>query len=522
MSEEKNTLYDFLFMTYWQKLMYFYGFSIRLAYGVYLSRLYVEFRQPIFENLPVFFLKMPFFSPLMSFIGVGRIVSYFKIIHLVFLHIPVAVAELLWTWTNLAGCYFSVLSTYRYNKQIIREFGVQTFLIQHWTRLRAPSLLRTFWISRFCFHIVFVLFSYLSRDDMQIFDRSGLLNETLFNGTEPTERTVLHDLTLGARYMTVRSCETIVAVLGTTGVVSSVGHFVGGLFETFLQDARDDDRNAGALTGVLFLILCLQTNVTGLSADKRVAKLYRNIWLLSMALLHFVHHSLNNLLLRLTTVGNFRYGKHVRALTVSAFLLTAPFLFLFYAWPSANDMFNPWILSVAIFAIELVVKMAVTLITYFLNIIDAKFLGFNPKMDEFVYYVRAFGAVLEFLFGILLFFDGLWILFFEQSGILRAFMICVHAYCNIYLQAVEGWSKLRRRRTAASKLYSLADADQEQIRRYNDVCCICYQDNIVGSTKITLCQHYFHATCLQKWLYVQDKCPLCHKNICVENEHASN
>lgn len=28
--------------------------------------------------------------------------------------------------------------------------------------------------------------------------------------------------------------------------------------------------------------------------------------------------------------------------------------------------------------------------------------------------------------------------------------------------------------------------------------------------KITKCNHFFHAVCLRKWLYVQDRCPLCH------------
>lgn len=31
------------------------------------------------------------------------------------------------------------------------------------------------------------------------------------------------------------------------------------------------------------------------------------------------------------------------------------------------------------------------------------------------------------------------------------------------------------------------------------------------TAKITRCRHYFHGVCLRKWLYVQDRCPLCHE-----------
>lgn len=35
-----------------------------------------------------------------------------------------------------------------------------------------------------------------------------------------------------------------------------------------------------------------------------------------------------------------------------------------------------------------------------------------------------------------------------------------------------------------------------------------FQD--MPSATITPCGHFFHASCLKKWLYVQETCPLCH------------
>lgn len=33
------------------------------------------------------------------------------------------------------------------------------------------------------------------------------------------------------------------------------------------------------------------------------------------------------------------------------------------------------------------------------------------------------------------------------------------------------------------------------------------------SAVITPCGHFFHASCLKKWLYVQETCPLCHSQL---------
>ena len=35
----------------------------------------------------------------------------------------------------------------------------------------------------------------------------------------------------------------------------------------------------------------------------------------------------------------------------------------------------------------------------------------------------------------------------------------------------------------------------------------------MSSAKITRCHHFFHGVCLRKWLYVQDRCPMCHEII---------
>merc|ERR1712111_115307 len=101
--------------------------------------------------------------------------------------------------------------------------------------------------------------------------------------------------------------------------------------------------------------------------------------------------------------------------------------------------------------------------------------------------------------------------YFKSGGTIRACMMLIHAYFNIWCEARNGWSAFSKRRTAVAKINSLRDATEEEIAKHNDVCAICYQD--MTSAKITRCKHMFHAICLRKWLYMQDNCPMCHEKL---------
>lgn len=113
-------------------------------------------------------------------------------------------------------------------------------------------------------------------------------------------------------------------------------------------------------------------------------------------------------------------------------------------------------------------------------------------------------------------------------------MMGVHAYFNIWCEARAGWAVFMKRRTAVHKISALPEATHQQLLQFDDVCAICYQVNFefgiifvlsikpihislllqeMSSAKITRCKHYFHGVCLRKWLYVQDRCPLCHEII---------
>lgn len=198
--------------------------------------------------------------------------------------------------------------------------------------------------------------------------------------------------------------------------------------------------------------------------------------------------------------------RHARALLVCAFLLLFPSSLLAYLW--SHHATSTWLLAVSAFSVEVIVKVLVSLMIYTLFLIDAYRSTFWEKLDDYVYYIRAFGNTVEFCFGIFLFFNGAWILIFESGGAIRAVMMCIHAYFNIWCEAKAGWSVFMKRRTAVNKINSLPEASEAQLAALDDVCAICYQE--MRGAKITSCRHFFHGVCLRKWLYVQDRCPLCH------------
>lgn len=161
------------------------------------------------------------------------------------------------------------------------------------------------------------------------------------------------------------------------------------------------------------------------------------------------------------------------------------------------------------------------------------------NLDDYIYAVKSFGHIFEFLVAIFLFFNGAYILLFESYGFIRAVMMTIHAYFHIWCQAQKGWSVFIKRRTALSKLRSLSRFDRKAYanrmrggvaatndatsavsenelesefeEKMRDVCAICFCELSAYESLITNCNHIFHTTCLRKWLYLQDTCPMCHQ-----------
>lgn len=427
--------------------------------------------------LPISFLIPSFFSVLPVSETLLRYSPVFSAL------LPIAIIKFV-LWSSFMAISNSLYSGYIQAKTFISNFGVSALVENEWLRLNVPEVLRTFWILRTIEHTGIFLFSgYWDIEDEY----------------SPYFRLM--------KYLLVTGCDTLTAVLGLTSVVSYICNYIGKFFQWILLTEDENDKNFGTVSAIVFYILALQTGLTGLEPEIRFVRLCRNFCLLFTALLHFTHNIVNPLLMSLSASHNPSIRRHAHALIVCTALVLLSLTLMYLLWTTQET--STWLLAVTAFSIEVIVKVFVSLAIYCLFLYDARRETFWEKLDDYIYYIRSFGNTIEFCFGIFLFFNGAWILLFESGSAIRAVMMCIHAYFNIWCDAKAGWSVFMKRRTAVNKIESLPEADRDQLQHLDDVCAICYQE--MHSAKITKCKHFFHGVCLRKWLYVQDRCPLCHE-----------
>lgn len=431
-------------------------------------------RHPVVQKL----LVLSFMSP--SILGIYPLpVQYLYHAPVCATLIPLALCKFI-IWYNGISILKTIYVAYRHARNFIINYGLSALAETEWMRLNVPCVLRMFWMLRVGEQVIQILGNHYGEETFNYY--------------------------VMVRMLLVNGCETLTAVLGMTSIISFICHYIGCFFQWVLLTEDEDEKSIGTVSAILFYILALQTGLTSLDREKRLIRLYRNFCLLFTAILHFVHNIVNPLLMSLSASHNPALHRHLRALAVCAFLIFFPVSLLIFLW--SHFTVSTWLLAVSVFSIEVIVKVLVSLAIYSLFLIDAYRSAFWEQFDDCVYIIRSFGNTVEFAFGIILFFNGFWILVFESGGAIRAIMMCIHAYFNIWCEAKAGWSVFMKRRTAVNKINSLPEAKAEQLEKLDDVCAICYQE--MQSAKITQCNHYFHGVCLRKWLYVQDRCPLCH------------
>ena len=246
-----------------------------------------------------------------------------------------------------------------------------------------------------------------------------------------------------------------------------------------VANEANDFASVGDVSAILFFLLCVQSGMSSLKGEQRVEKFLKNYSLLFIAILHYFHTSLDAQLMTLVASSKPEWNseRHLRLLGVCVVMIVLPVCIL--ATMFGNFSMSTWLLAASAFNVELVVKMTVSLSIYALFIYDSirianaqrKLFGEGKKSDdgdakasssnlnelvdnteEYIYWIRAIGHIVEFFVALVLFFNGAYILLFESYGAIRTLMMTIHAYFHIWCQARKGWSVYMKRRSAISKM----------------------------------------------------------------------
>nr|CAD7580637.1 unnamed protein product [Timema californicum] len=272
-------------------------------------------------------------------------------------------------------------------------------------------------------------------------------------------------------------------------------------------------------------LLSLQTGLVDLTMPQRVGAMSIILFIVVGSLLQSMHDIVEPILLALSASHTYAVARHARVLALCTFLFVFPlYMTIFLCLMFEVDF---WTLVVVSTCALTSVQVLGALIVYALFLYDAmqKESGWE-SLDDMVYIARGITRALEFIVALLVVGAGVresMLLSSEGRPLswLNGTVLAVHCYYNVYQRLQSGWSSFLLRRDAARKIHSLPCATAEQLdSRAHDVCAICYTE--MKSARVTPCGHLFHATCLKKWLYVQDRCPLCATKVtAVRSEEAA-
>ncbi|XP_069777767.1 E3 ubiquitin-protein ligase RNF139 [Narcine bancroftii] len=418
--------------------------------------------------------------------------------------IYITAQTVLYITMNLKWFYYTVRYVYLLVRHMYQIYGLQVVVEDTWKRIRFPDVLRVFWLTRLIAQAIILVYVVKVTQG-----ESG--NRSYFISWNDSWEVLCN--------LIISGCDSTLTVLGMSAVISSLAHFLGLGILAFIGSTEEEDKRLGLVAPVLFFILALQTGLSGLEPEERLVRLSRNMCLLLTAILHFIHGMTDPVLMSLSASHVSSFRRHLPVLLVSISLFILPIILSCTLWQVHT--LNTWLFAVTAFCVELCLKVIVSLTVYTLFLIDGYYNVLWEKLDDYIYYVRSTGNVIEFIFGVIMFGNGAYTMIFESGSKIRACMMCLHAYFNIYLQAKNGWKTFINRRTAVKKINSLPEIRGNSLHDIGDVCAICYQE-FTTSARITPCNHYFHALCLRKWLYIQDTCPMCHQGVHIEGNQGES
>lgn len=437
---------------------------------------------------------------------------------------------------NFASCFVIFLtvqyiflclpSIFRFLKEVyysllimIDLYGPLGVLGTLWSRLFVPIQLLLFWLMLYSTQLYNHYFPLeLETISLSPNVQAPTVTDLSNSETKDSGSTEIEQLHIVLIRCAAEVCYTPLMLAGTCVAVSYASRSVLSLTRTYTagpgaEALPDDLVHSGWTEGVTMALLSIQTSLLSMAMPERLAVLSIILLIVISSLVQSMYELVEPVVLALSAQGVASLSRHVRAVSACLLLLLLP-LYMVYMFTLIFEK-DFWLLLVVSTSIMTSVQVLGLLATYFLLTWDAVSAQPWAALDDMVYYTRATTRVCEFVVAVFVVgagvkesITGLW-------SWINGVVLLIHCYFNVWQRLQQGWKSFLLRLEAAKKISALPVATDRELREYNDVCAICYGE--MTSARVTHCRHLYHGPCLRKWLYVQDKCPMCHASITLTN-----
>lgn len=382
-------------------------------------------------------------------------------------------------------------------KALADAIGWISLLFTAWHTILLPIQFLVFWIVLFCSQ----LYVYMMKTPLSLSQEGWLLFILACVG---------------------ECCATPISLIALCVTIAYASYYILTLTKLYLQGwnafTADQDVMRGWTEGFTMMLIAVQTGLLELKPLQRAFLMCVLLFIVASSLIQSMYEMADPILLSLSASHNKNIFKHVRAILLFTFLWLFP-LYMTYSICQYFDL-DFWLLVIMSSCLLTSVQVVGSLVIYTLFMYDGMRTDPWESLDDIVYYTRSFVRILEFIVAVFVVCYGMKESIFGEWSWINSSILIIHCYFNVWQRLQSGWRTFLLRREAVKKLALLPTATEDQIHNYNDVCPICYQPLLTA--KITPCGHFFHATCLKKWLYVKDTCPMCHKKLHETSEESQN
>ena len=322
-----------------------------------------------------------------------------------------------------------------------------------------------------------------------------------------------------ALYAAAETCENPLLLVATCTAVAYLSRAVFTVAQWFTVGRRgfprpQDLTQNGVTEGATMFLLSIQTSLYSIDMPDRFSLFSVILLIVLSSLIQSTYELIEPHVMALSAQGLAPLSRHLRVVTMCLFLFCLP-IYMVYMFTLIFEQ-DFWLLLVVCTSIMTAVQVFGLFMTYCLLTYDALCAENWPGLDDVLYYSRATTRVFEFLVAVFVVGAGIKETLAGQWTLMNIVVLIIHCYFNVFQRLQQGWKSFLLRLEAAKKISGLPQATVKQLEEYNDLCSICFAE--MESACITTCSHLFHPPCLRKWLYVQDKCPLCQTSITVPME----